>query len=94
MMDFGPDIEPTDHSSVEYYVVVTKVGESEGRAIGTYTDTKILRVPAEFAGQGLELRMQKRQAYLVAKNLQKKDDVESAVVKRVTPGTPLAPKEM
>lgn len=77
----------------EYYVVVTKKGETEGREIGAATKDKIVRVPHEFTDQGLAMLFPEKIAQVLAEKLQAFDDVEAAKVERVPEGTPPPPKE-
>lgn len=78
----------------EYYVVVKKVGEEEGREVGTIHDRKVLRVPHDYVGKGLAMLMPKKLAYAMAVKLQELDDVDSAKVERVSPDTPPPPREV
>lgn len=78
----------------EYYVVVKKEGEKEGREVGAIHNQKIVRVPPEFVGRGLAMLMPEKITHAMAVALQDRDDVESAIVERIPPNSPPPPKEV
>lgn len=77
----------------EYFVVVRKVGESEGREVGAFIKRRIVRVPEEFAYRGLALLMPEKIAQAMANKIKQIDDVDQVKVERISPNSPPPPKE-
>lgn len=77
----------------EYYVVVKKEGEKEGREVGALLKGKIVRVPPEFALEGLAMLLPRKIAEHLADKIRDLDGVESVKVERIPPHAPPPPKE-
>lgn len=78
----------------EYYVVVKKEGEKEGREVGAIHNQKIVRVPPEFVGRGLAMLMPEKIAEVMAAKLKELDGVTNVKIERIPPNSPPPPKEV